>query len=93
MKKRRGLFEGPEWQESRKKIDHDIQRFDEGFAWALEHISVEPREGTTPFLTDDHRIHRSWYPNVPEVWIYFRIEPDDDNCILLWMEGRGFRVG
>jgi hypothetical protein len=93
VKRRRGLFEGPQWDVSRRKIDTDIKRFDEGFAWALEHISVEPREGTTPFVTDDYRILEVWYPNVAKVFVFFRIEPDDDNCTLLWMHGRGFRVG
>jgi hypothetical protein len=91
--KLRGIFEGPEWGPSRLKIDHDQRRFDENFRWVVEHISRNPREATTPFLEDNHRIHRSWYPNVAELWVFFRIEPDDDNCTLLWMEGRGFRVG
>lgn len=93
MKKRRGIFEGDEWDVSRQQIDVDIQRFDESFAWVFEHISVEPREGTTAFLSDDHRILRVWYPNVAEVWVYFRIEPGDSDCTLLWMVGRGHRVG
>jgi hypothetical protein len=91
--KRRGIFEGPEWDKSRKEIDPDIARFDEGFAWVVEHISTKPLEATYPFITAEYRIHRSWYPNVAEVWTYFRIEPDDDNCTLLWLVGRGFRVG
>lgn len=48
---------------------------------------------TTAFLTENHRVMRIALPNAPEVWVYFRIEAGDDNCTLLWMEGRGIRVG
>jgi hypothetical protein len=91
------LFEGPQWDESRQAIDPDLKRFDEAFRFIEENISVEPRENTTPFLSDDHRILVSPIPGVAELWVYFRIEPDDDNCTLLWIESRGatlgFRIG
>ena len=97
MSKRRGLYEDPDWDESRQNVDPSLRRFDEALRFAFENISVAPYTNTTPFLTDDHRILRVLVPGVAELWIYFRVEPDDDNCTLLWIESSGghvpFRLG
>jgi hypothetical protein len=89
----RGLFEGPEWDACRERIGLTVETFDEVFRFAAENISVAPQVNTTPFLTDDYRIMRLSLPNVLELWVFFRIDSDDENCTLLWMEGRGLRVG
>jgi hypothetical protein len=91
MRKMRGVFEGPEWDTSRTGLSPET--FDDVFRFALFNISAAPKVNTTPFLTDDYRILRTSLPNVVEVWVYFRIEPDDNNCTLLWMHCRGLRVG
>jgi hypothetical protein len=89
----RGIFEGPEWKPSRDKVWlYGEQAFDDAFRWVIWHIAVEPRVATTQFLSDDHRILRTSLPSVIEVWVYFRIEPGDENCTLLWMEGRGVGI-
>ena len=88
----RGLFEGDEWDSCRRKLDPNLPRFDEVFRWMGEHISRKPREATTPFGDDDHRVMVALIPGVAELWIYFRIEPDDNNCTLLWIESKGDRV-
>lgn len=93
MRKRRGLFEGPEWDASRERVDPSIQRFDEAFRFIAENISVAPMVNSTPFLGEDYRIIVEKFPGIAEVWIYFRIEPDDDNCTLLWIESKGGQVG
>lgn len=97
MDKYRGIFEGSEWDACRQKIDPDLRRFDEAFRFAYYNIAVEPRINTTPFLSENHRILRVNFPGVAELWVYFRIEPDDNNCTLLWIHSTldtiGFRVG
>jgi hypothetical protein len=97
VKKHRGLYEDPSWQESRAKLDPSVRRFDEAFRFFTENISTEPYVNTTAFLGEDHRILVANFPGVAEVWVYFRVEPDDNNCTLLWLESRGprltFRVG
>jgi hypothetical protein len=91
MKKMRGIFEGAEWDSSQTGLSPET--FDDVFRFALFNIAVEPTVNTTPFINSDYRILRTSLPNVVEVWIYFRIEPDDNNCTLLWMECRGLRLG
>jgi hypothetical protein len=91
MRKMRGIFEGAEWDSSKTGLS--AETFDEVFRFALFNIAAEPKENTTAFLTKDYRILRTSLPNVVEVWVFFRIEPDDNNCTLLWMECRGLRVG
>ena len=93
MKKHRGLIEGDEWEASRQKVDPDPERFDKGFRFAAYNISTEPRVNTTPFLSDDHRILRIPTSYYSELWIYFRIEPDDENCTLLWIQERKHDLG
>jgi hypothetical protein len=88
VKKRRALYEGPEWDASRHAIDPDVKRFDEAFRFIAENISVEPRVNTTPFLSDEERILVSPISVYADLWIYFRTEPDDESCALLWVEKR-----
>lgn len=97
VSKRRKLLYGPEWRESREKLDPDVDRFEEAFRFMAENIATEPLTNSTPFLGEDHRILVGLIPGVAELWVYFRIEPDDESCTLLWIESRGgtlgFRVG
>jgi hypothetical protein len=88
VKKYRGLFEGPEWDESRREIEPDPERFDAGFRFAAHNISTEPRTNTTPFLSESHRILVFPISYYGQLWVYFRIEPDDESCTLLWIEER-----
>jgi hypothetical protein len=97
VRKWRTLYEGPEWDSCRKRVDPSITRFDEAFRWTAENIATAPVVNSTAFLSEDHRVIIMSFPGVAEVWIYFRIEPDDESCTLLWVESRGgqipFRVG
>lgn len=97
MKKHRTVYEGPDWDHFRKKVDPDVRRFDEMFAWAIYNISTEPRINSTEFLDDDHRVMVFPIPGVADLWIYFQIAPDDESCELLWIISRGgqipFRIG
>lgn len=91
MRKWRGLFEGPDWDPSQTNLS--TETFDEVFRFAAENIATAPLVNSTPFLTDRHRIMRLTLPNVVELWVYFRIEDDDENCTLLWLVARGIRIG
>jgi hypothetical protein len=91
MRKMRTIAEGSEWDSSKTGLSPET--FDDVFRFALFNISVDPLTNTTPFMDSNHRILRTSLPNVVEVWVYFRIEPDDNVCTLLWMECRGLRVG
>jgi hypothetical protein len=98
VRKIRTLIEGPEWAGSRRKLDPNIRRFDEAFRFAAWNIAVAPLVNTTPFLSQDHRILQLDFPGVADVFVYLRIEPNDDACTLLWVEVLGgprflFRVG
>jgi hypothetical protein len=97
VNKHRDVFEGPEWEESCRKIDPDVRRWDEAFRWTSFRIATEPRLGTTAFLTEDHRIVPLNLPGVAELYVYFRIESDDESCTLLWVASKGdtlaYRVG
>ena len=86
----RGLFEGPEWEQSRLALSGggDIRRWDDGFRWIARHLATSPRTATTPFLSDDHRILRWRVSLTMELWVYFRIESDDESCTLLWIAER-----
>ncbi len=86
MKKHRTLIEGPEWHESRRAVISDARRFDEAFRYWAYNIATEPRTNTTPFLTDDYRILISPISLEADLWIYFRMEPGDDACTLLWLQ-------
>jgi hypothetical protein len=93
VKKHRGLFEGPEWDQSRRNVEPDPKRFDDAFRWIADHIATEPRIWTTPFLSDNHRIMVCPISYTAELWIYFRIEPDDEDCTLLWIHTREHDIG
>jgi hypothetical protein len=90
----RGIFEGEEWTESLGKANIHVPIWDERFLWAIENISEQPLVNTFPFLTEDYRLIQVSMPNELIGWVYFRIEPDDENCTLLWIDVRRFkRVG
>lgn len=97
MKTTRGLYEGPEWEQSRQAVEPDAKRWDKAFRFGSYNIAVEPRLNTTPFLSENHRILVIPITYYAELWVYFRIEPDDQNCTLLWVHRRqhdlGLRVG
>lgn len=90
-RKRRGIFEGKEWATSLRKAGIRVKRWDEAFAWVNENVSVQPLQNSWPFLDDRHRVRQESIPNELLIWIYFRIEPDDENCTLLWIETRRIR--
>jgi hypothetical protein len=93
-RKQRGLFEGPQWAESLAAAAIPVPVWDEKLRWAMQNISVQPLENTTPFLTYQHRLIQVSLPNEMLGWVYFYIENDDNNCTLLWIEARWFnRVG
>jgi hypothetical protein len=92
VRKWRTLYEGEQWDPV-GQTNLSAETFDEVFRFAAENIATAPTVNTTPFLTDRHRIMRLSLPNVVELWVYFRIEPDDESCTLLWMVARGIRVG
>lgn len=90
-RKSRGIFEGPEWAESLGRAHIPIPVWDERFLWALEAISEQPLEGTHGFIEHGHRLIQVSLPNEFVGWVFFRIEPDDENCTLLWIEVRKIR--
>jgi hypothetical protein len=90
-RKWRGIFEADEWRDSLAAAGLSAQDWDERFRFAIENISVQPLENTTPFLDHEYRIIQVSLPNELIGWVYFRIEPDDENCTLLWIEVRRFR--
>ena len=90
-RKSRGIFEGDEWTESLGRARIPVPVWDDRFLWAIENISVQPLENTTPFVEHATRMLQVFLPNELVGWVYFRIEPDDENCTLLWIEVRQFR--
>jgi hypothetical protein len=93
VKKTRTLYEGPEWEGSRQAVDPDVKRFDEAFRFIAYNIAVAPRVNTTPFLSDNYRILVSPLSYYVDLWVYFRIEPDDESCTLLWLQTRKHDLG
>ena len=94
-RKSRGIYEGPQWAESLAAAQITVEEWDLVFLWGMESIiSVQPLEGTHSFLDHEHRLIQFSQPNRMIAWVYFRIDPDDENCTLLWIEVRRFhRVG
>src|SRR5438105_2980903 len=93
-KRSRGIYEGDEWAESLAAAQITVEEWDLRFLWAIENISEQPLQNTWPFLEDSHRLIQISRPNQMIADVYFRIEPDDENCTLLWVEARHFkRVG
>jgi hypothetical protein len=93
-RKPRGIFEGPDWAESLAKAKITPKDWDERFSFAIHNISVQPLQNTTAFTTEAHRLIQVSLPNELIGWVYFRIEPDDENCTLLWIEAKRFtRLG
>jgi hypothetical protein len=91
----RGIFEGTEWSPHLHALGLTQAEWDEYFRFTIEtNISVQPLVNTHPFVTEDLRLIQMSIPNRWLIWIYFRIEPDDNNCTLLWMETRQInRIG
>jgi hypothetical protein len=94
-RKARGVFEGPEWAASREAAGISVDQWDDRFRYAVDvNISYQPLQNTTPFGEETHRLLQVSLPNELIGMVYFRIEPDDNNCTLLWIEARRFtRVG
>jgi hypothetical protein len=93
-RKSRGLFEDDGWTESLGKAKLPVAVWDERFVYSIFNISEQPLENTTAFLTEDYRLLQVGLPNEMVGWVFFRIEPDDENCTLLWIEVRRVkRVG
>lgn len=92
-RKWRGIFEGPEWDESLGGAGISPALWDQRFLFAIENISVQPLENTFPFLEHRFRLIQVSVPNLIAN-VYFCIEEDDENCTLLWIEAkRVVRVG
>lgn len=90
----RGIYEGSEWSDSLAAANISTQDWDERFSFALHNISMRPLQNTTQFLEHHHRLMQVSLPNELIAWVYFRIEPDDENCTMLWIEARRFvRLG
>lgn len=90
-RKSRGIIEGDEWDPQLGKLRLTQGAWDEHFGFGVEaNISVQPLVNTHAFLDDAHRLIQLQIPNWI-IWIYFRIEPDDENCTLLWLEARPIR--
>jgi hypothetical protein len=71
-----------------------VEVWDERFRFATENISVQPLENTWAFLDELHRLIQVSLPNELIGYVFFQIEPDDENCELLWIVARRFqRVG
>lgn len=87
----RELVEGPEWASSCAATGLTPERFDEVARFAQSLISAFPREFSEPFLTDDHRVLDEVVvrPEGLVLHIYFRVEPSDQDCTLLWVESHG----
>jgi hypothetical protein len=93
-RKSRGVFEGNEWAQSLADSGITSQMWDERFLFSIMNISERPLENTHPFLEHEYRLIQVSLPNALLGNVYFRIEPDDNNCTLLWIEARPFaRVG
>jgi hypothetical protein len=93
-RKSRGIFEGEEWAESLEAAGITPQMWDERFLFAIMNISEQPLQNSHPFLEHPYRLLQVSLPNELIGDVYFRIEPDDNNCTLLWIEARRFaRVG
>jgi hypothetical protein len=87
----RGIFEGDEWDPQLGKLRLTQAQWDEHFRFAIEeNISEQPLINTWPFLEETHRLIQMQIPNWI-IWVYFRIEDDDENCTLLWLEARAIR--
>jgi hypothetical protein len=89
--KSRGIIEGAEWDPQLVRLRLTPQEWDEHFCFAIEeNISVKPLVNTYRFLEESHRLIQMQIPNWI-IWVYFRIEPDDECCTLLWLEARPIR--
>ena len=93
-RRQRGIFEGKEWGTALGAAKLDAKAWDQRFSFAVENISVQPLQNSWPFLDHEHRLTQVSLPNELIGWVYFRIERDDQNCTLLWVEVKRFhRVG
>lgn len=92
--KLRGIYRDPAFEKCCEELAPSMQRFDDAFRGIEFLIAVEPYINTTPFTDEHHRIMiTTEYPGVPELWVYFRVEPDDNNCTLLWLAVPGLSLG
>ncbi|HZT45620.1 MAG TPA: hypothetical protein VFA24_05510 [Gaiellaceae bacterium] len=90
-RKSRTIYEGDEWDPQLGKLGLTQEEWDEHFHFAVEaNISEQPLVNTWPFLEDCYRLMQMQIANWI-IWIYFRIESDDDRCTLLWLEARPIR--
>jgi hypothetical protein len=88
----RGIFEGDEWDPQLDRLGVTQAEWDEYFRFSIEeNVSVQPLVNTYAFLSDEYRLIQMWIPNRWIIWVYFRIEADDENCSLLWLEPREIR--
>jgi hypothetical protein len=90
-RKSRGIFEGDQWAQSLADSKITPQIWDERFLFSIMNISQRPLENTHPFLEHPYRLIQVSLPNELLGNVYFRIEPDDNNCTLLWIEAKQIR--
>jgi hypothetical protein len=88
LRKIRTLIEGPEWQPS-KAVLVIPKRWDAMFRAAAWSIATKPRENSTPFLSENFRVMEAVFPDVARLFVYYRIEDNDDICTLLWVDALG----
>lgn len=84
----RTLIEAETWNPSRAVLATP-QQWDAAFRATAWNISTKPYVNTTPFLSENHRISTLVFPGVVRLYVYFRIEPDDNACTLLWVDSLG----
>jgi hypothetical protein len=84
----RTLIEADTWQPSLAVLASP-RRWDEAFRAAAYNIATKPYANTTPFLSNNHRILTVPIPGVVTLYVYFRVDPDDNTCTLLWVESLG----
>jgi hypothetical protein len=90
-RKSRGIFESEEWAQSLEDAQITPQIWDDRFLFSIVNISEQPLENTHPFLEHRYRLIQVSLPNELIGDVYFRIEPDDNNCTLLWIEAKRIR--
>jgi hypothetical protein len=90
-RKWRGVFEGDEWGNSLEAAGISPEVWDDRFLFAIENIAKQPLENTHPFLEHPYRLIQVSLPNELIGDVYFRIEADDNNCTLLWIEAKRIR--
>jgi hypothetical protein len=80
------------WAQSLFEAEISTRKWDldPHFVFALHNISVQPLKNTTAFLDESRRLIQVSLPNELVGWVFFRVEPSDQACTLLWITVRRF---